>query len=69
MAVYIRFWAKKMLPLEDANAVINNIVHRTESWPTEKPSAMVTIDDRALTFDGTWPKIEALKAFKPWNKK
>jgi hypothetical protein len=36
---------------------------------TEKPSAMVTIDDRALTFDGTWPDIETLKAFRPWNKK
>jgi hypothetical protein len=38
-------------------------------WPNHKPSAMVTIDDRALTFDGTWPDIAALKAFKPWNKK
>ncbi len=38
-------------------------------FATEKPSAMVTLDDRALTFDGTWPEIEALKAFRPWNKK
>jgi hypothetical protein len=38
-------------------------------WPLEKPAAFVTIDDRALTFDGTWPKIEDLKAFKPWNKR
>lgn len=37
-------------------------------WPTEKPSAMVTIDDRALTFTGKWPSIETLLAFKPWNK-
>jgi hypothetical protein len=35
---------------------------------TEKPPALVTIDDRALTFDGTWPSIESLKSFKPWNK-
>lgn len=39
------------------------------SWPMEKPPAMVTIDDRALTFDGTWPAIETLKGFKPWNKR
>ena len=36
---------------------------------TEKPSAMVTLDDRALTFDGTWPTIESLKEFRPWNKR
>lgn len=36
---------------------------------TEKPAALVTIDDRALTFDGTWPAIETLKTFKPWNKR
>lgn len=33
-----------------------------------KPSAVVTIDDRALTFTGTFPAIETIKAFKPWNK-
>src|SRR5262245_36696101 len=38
-------------------------------WPAVKPAAFVTLDDRALTFDGTWPAIETLKAFKPWNKR
>ncbi len=37
-------------------------------WPTEKPPAMVTIDDRALTFKGVWPSMQELKDFKPWNK-
>ncbi len=37
-------------------------------WPTENPPAFLTIDDRAWTFNGTWPSIEELKGFKPWNK-
>lgn len=36
---------------------------------TEKPPAMVSIDDRALTFTGTWPDPRGLLDFKPWNKK
>jgi hypothetical protein len=38
-------------------------------WPLEKPAAMITIDDRALTFDGTWPDVATLLSFQPWNKK
>jgi len=34
-----------------------------------KPSALITIDDRAVTFTGKWPTNADLWAFKPWNKK
>lgn len=34
-----------------------------------KPSALVTIDDRALTFTGVWPSLNGLRNFKPWNKR
>ncbi len=44
-------------------------VHETISWPMEKPPAFITIDDRALTFDGMWPKMADLVRFKPWNRK
>lgn len=35
----------------------------------EKPPALVTIDDRAITFTGEWPTAKELLNFKPWNKK
>lgn len=38
------------------------------SFPTTKPSAFVTLDDRAITFTGTFPSIETLLNFKTWNK-
>ena len=38
-------------------------------WPNEKPPALVTIDDRAIQFDGTWPSLDDIEAFKPWNKR
>jgi hypothetical protein len=38
------------------------------SFPQCKPSAFVTIDDRAITFNGTWPDMDTLRNFKPWNK-
>jgi len=38
-------------------------------FPESKPSATVTLDDRAITFTGTWPSIAELLAFKPWYKR
>lgn len=44
-------------------------VAQAVEFPIEKPPAMLTIDDRALTFTGRWPSIEELKAFKPWYQR
>ena len=34
-----------------------------------KPAALVTIDDRSICFDGTWPSETDLRGFRPWNKR
>lgn len=74
MSTWIEYWARKELPNDEAsgyaaNKLINALCHRAEAWPTEKPPAMITIDDRAINFDGSWPSIDSLRGFKPWNKK
>lgn len=37
-------------------------------FPTKKPAAFLTIDDRAICFNGTFPTTEEMMSFKPWNK-
>lgn len=38
-------------------------------FPREKPSAYITIDDRAFKFEGAFPSFAVIDTFKPWNKK
>jgi hypothetical protein len=46
-------------------------LHEAVYYPWFKPSAFITIDDRALTFNGSWGDYHpaSLLAFKPWNKR
>lgn len=37
-------------------------------FPTKKPAAYLTIDDRAICFTGVFPSTAEMMAFKPWNK-
>lgn len=39
------------------------------SFPATKPAAFVTLDDRGILFEGTWPSVEALQAFRPWYRR
>lgn len=38
-------------------------------FPTEKPGAWLTIDDRAICFEGIFPNVDELNDFVPWNRK
>ncbi len=49
---------------EWAGRVLNRI-----SFPTQKPAAVMTIDDRAFCFEGTFPSADWIANFKPWNKR
>jgi len=69
MMTWLRYWGRKwadgdMDKLSAFNGMWNGL-----KWPQDKPPAFLIIDDRAITFDGTWPVIETLLAFKPWNKR
>lgn len=37
-------------------------------FANEKPAAFLTIDDRAWSFNGTWPPVTMLQNYKPWNR-
>lgn len=47
---------------------IKDTVLKEIGFPTEKPPAMVTLDDRTITFTGVWPSLDELIKFKPWYK-
>ncbi len=38
-------------------------------FPLVKPSAWVTLDDRAIQFNGIFPTMGEIEAFKAWNKR
>lgn len=38
-------------------------------FPTEKPPAFLTLDDRCVCFDGIFPNPDELLNFRPWNRK
>jgi hypothetical protein len=64
MQAWLAEWAARELPPGADLAFLEQLV-----WPLEKPLAFVTLDDRALTFTGEWPSLEALQAFRPWYQR
>jgi len=64
MKKWLAKWAVDLHDRGEDLAWLNEI-----KWPTKKPPAHVSLDDRAITFKGDWPSITILRAFKPWNKR
>jgi hypothetical protein len=63
MWLYIREHMENAIGAAKASTVVSLL-----DFPVTKPAAFISIDDRAITFQGVWPEIAALLAFKPWNK-
>ena len=38
-------------------------------FPVKKPPAFLTIDDRAICFDGVFPTAQQMLSFRPWYNK
>lgn len=60
-----------MIQAIDAWAAAEGLEAPPLSFPAEKPPAFLTIDDRAIQFNGDWSTLDPreLLAFKPWNKR
>jgi hypothetical protein len=67
----MKAWLHRHAEREFGNLLSANDFVEKLSFPEKKPAAFLTIDDRAICFDGDWSKLDPniLKMFKPWNKR
>lgn len=64
-------WLWKQVTGEDytAECTVNAPVWLLKiKWPSHKPAAFLSIDDRGFMFNGSFPDPKELLKFKPWNK-
>lgn len=55
---------------DEVHHALMMLINKHIDWPTQKPPAFMTIDDRAITFEGEFPEeIDHLLEFRPWNNK
>ncbi|MBK5942735.1 hypothetical protein [Halorhodospira halophila] len=57
-----------MDPLEVEADYAGRWLVRQIRWPKHKVPAIVQLDDRAVTFTGSFPDPAGLASFKPWNR-
>ncbi len=51
-----------------AHGLARDVVARLK-FPSEKPQAIVYIDDRGWRFDGSFPSLDDIASFRPWNRR
>lgn len=66
MRMWLTFHTRSELPQSEADALLDAI-----HIAAEKPAAFLTIDDRAVCFDGDFSKLDPdkLRQFKPWHQR
>lgn len=68
----IEAWLQKHLMAEfgehDGHEIFSSGLRVMRSDEGKLP-AFLTLDDRANQFTGTWPDLDQLAVFKPWNKR
>jgi hypothetical protein len=66
----MKAWIRKHADNEFQGLVTADMLLEIIEFPDQKPAAFLTIDDRAICFDGRWPSLDPQKLldFKPWNK-
>jgi len=62
----MRAWLRRYAGVLWYDGIMGHLGLESVRFPLFKPSARVTLDDRALTFTGKWPTSEELKKFTPW---
>lgn len=61
-------WLLRHLTYEFGAGIARSIVDAIE-FPDHKPAAHVSIDDRAIQFNGSFPGLDELARFQPWNRR